>query len=496
MATRKNYSKDRNYPALREFKAVGLDPAEVAKYGAHSIGIAPKRVAGKRSGPLALVFYVSSKRPEAKLSEEERIPTTLRHVSRKDGRNRRIPTDIVETPPASFEPDPETRIRPVPGGVSGGINGSTGTIGGWVWDQTDDSIVMLSNEHVFGTTAGTDILQQGTADGGSLPADKIGDVKRGIARTLTGTNTVDASIGDPDSADIYDLSVLEIGPAVYAIDTPVLDLLVEKFGQTTEHTFGQIIDADYSTTLTSGYFFDDCIRLEPVSPSTDWSAGGDSGSLVFSQTPISTDSTIKPAVGLHFAGGGIYGVACKIQNVFSALDLTTLCSGAFAAFLDGLSESEREERETEADRSIGFSRIARYAPLPFTRRERNWARAAFRQRGFARDVQTRLRTTRRGKPLTDFVDRNRGELLTMLAKDGDVRRATVAALKPFVGGAVTTSELFDRRFTDLDAQRVKSLVRAVQRKASPELMKALKPLLATLGRAEGRSLGQIFGVKD
>jgi hypothetical protein len=180
---------------------------------------------------LSLRVYVARKRPEKSLGSAERVPDHVRFLSRKAEHEVRLETDVIETPPAQLEVDPETRIRPVPGGVSGGIAGSTGTIGGWVWDNTDDTIVALSNDHVFEHTAGVDILQQGTADGGSLPADKIGDVKRGIARSATTPNRVDCAIGDPDSSDIYDLSVLEIGPAVYATEVAVLDMLVEKYGR-------------------------------------------------------------------------------------------------------------------------------------------------------------------------------------------------------------------------------------------------------------------------
>ena len=107
----------------------------------------------------------------------------------------------------------------------------------------------------------------------------------------------------PDDSDTYDLSVHGIGPAVYATDVGVLNMLAEKHRQTTEHTCGEIQDADWSGTV-SGRLFEDCLYVDIVPPSTDWSAGGDSGSLVFSQTPIESGSSIKPVVGLHFAGGG------------------------------------------------------------------------------------------------------------------------------------------------------------------------------------------------
>ena len=89
------------------------------------------------------------------------------------------------------------------------------------------------------------------------------------------------------------------GPGVYAIATPTLDMLVEKFGQTTHHTFGEITDADLETTSTEGFSFDDQLRIDAVDPSEDWSAGGDSGSIVFAQEPTSGRDQAggRPALG-------------------------------------------------------------------------------------------------------------------------------------------------------------------------------------------------------
>lgn len=510
----KDFRNDRNFPALREYKARHDMRELLRRHGAHAVGIGPKISDGEETDKLALVFYVSAKREAGDLNEREQIPARIDFVTEKRER-RRITTDVVESAPATFEVDPEDRIRPVPGGVSGGINGSTGTIGGWVWDSTDDSIVMLSNHHVLGHTAGTDILQQGTADGGSLPGDKIGDVKRGVVRTSTGTNTVDAAIGDPDDDSIYDLSVLEIGPAVYATDEAVVNMEVEKFGQTTEHTYGKIISVDYSTFVDGTWWFEDCLRIEPISPSSDWSAGGDSGSLVFRQEPTTEGGTIKPAVGLHFAGGGIYGVACKIENVFADLDLTTLCSGAFANFLDSLNESE-SEFETEpvvADVELVDAQLTtRDLPIRVTRPRpsrpaRRWTsagtfsrhvreRAASLKpvRGLSRDVQARLQTTTGGRVLTDAVDAHRGELLTLLAKDGDVRRATVAALRPLTGDAVTTDDVLRKVVTDEDIERFERLADTVRRSGSDDLARVVDELQELAGDVRGTTLAEVFGL--
>jgi hypothetical protein len=496
-------SAKRNYSNLREYKGVEFPLHDLSVRGAHAIGIGRKYSDGKPTGQLALRYYVAKKLPTSMLGSREAIPESIRYVSRKDGRGTRLVTDVIEVPPAQFEAfDPEDRHRPVPGGVSGGISGHTGTIGGWVWDETDDTIVMLSNDHVFEHTAGVDIMQPGSADGGSLPTDKIGDVKRGIARVNSpNVNTVDCAIGDPDSSDTYDLIVHDIGPAVYAIETATLEMRVEKYGQTTEHTYGEVLDVDWSGTV-SGRLFEDCVYVDIVSPSTDWSAGGDSGSLVFSQETINADSDIKPVVGLHFAGGGTHGIECKIQNVFSDLNLTTLCAGAFAAFLDSLFETETEGELSEENElrlrtlsGLASRSVTRFTPLSFVRKERCKA-ATFRfHAGISRELQGRMLATRKGSMVTKFVDDNRAELLGMLSRNGDIRRATVAALRPFVGGATTTTDVLERKFTEQDLQRFEKLAREVERRGSKRLKPSLKIIRSLAGRAEGRSIAGILGLR-
>jgi len=498
---KKDINKHRDYRFLREYKA-GFPTLELLdRYAAHSVGIGRKIVGGKVTNQLALRVYVAKKRLAAELSSEEAIPKSMRFYSQNSEKESRLNTDVIETPPAQIEQiNPKTNIRPVPGGVSGGF-AATGTVGGWVWDNTDDTIVMLSNDHVFGHTPASDIIQRGSFDGGSTPADKIGDVKRGIARSSVTPNTVDCAIGDPDSSDIHDLTVVDIGPAVYAIEVPILDMLVEKYGRTTRHTFGEIQDTDWSGTV-SGLPFEDCLYVDIVPPSDDWSMGGDSGSLVFSQTPISENSDIKPVVGLHFAGGGTHGIECKIQNVFNSLDLTTLCAGAFAAFLDALFEAESEgmvseEAETQlrAISALAMRTPMRVIPLPFVKRERRKYRARSFYSGISRDMQKRLMANKRGRLLTDFVDNNRAELLTLLTKDRDIRRATVAALRPLLVGVTTTTDVLERRLTAEDLKRLDKLAREVSRKSGSKLKLALKVFQQFRLGVEGKSLANILRIK-
>lgn len=480
----RDVSSEERYALMREYKA-GIDVRQMlARYGAHGMGIGRKVTNGERTDTIALRFYVAKKREAADMAAGEAIPDTIGFQARHSDVRRRLATDVIEAPMARFEPvDPETNIRPVPGGVSGGIMAHTGTIGGWVWDTTDDTIVMLSNHHVFYHTPGVDIIQRGAADGGSTPADKIGDVKRGIPRTPTGTNTVDCAIGDPDDSSIYDLSVLEIGAAVYAIEVPAEEMMVEKYGQTTRHTFGEITDADWDGWIGGSggpYWFEDCLYVDARAPSADWSDGGDSGSLVFSQTPVE-DTEIKPVVGLHFAGGGTHGIVCKIQNVFNQLQLTTLCDGSFSSLLDSMfgTESEVEaEAELEPLAMLASRRVIPFSPHTLIRKEREKLRFRRPYSGISRDMQKRLMTSERGRVLADFVRQNRAELLTLFAKDGDVRRASLSAIKPLVRGAVTTTEVLERNVTGEDLERLERLSRELERRAGPKLREGLERLRA------------------
>lgn len=500
--SKKNIHTSRGYRATRELKGVSFDIDSIRPFGAHAIGIGRKRVEGEETDKISLRFYIAKKRPLKDLSANEKVPKTFRFFSRKAQRNMVVTTDVIEAPVAQLEAvNPESQVRPAPGGVSCGASGQSGTLGGWVWDATDDTVVMLSNEHVLGSVPGLEILQPSVSDGGSSPADRIGTVKRSVLRSETEVNTVDCAIGDPDASTLFDAQTLEVGAAVYEIAVPALDLLVEKFGQSSRHTFGRITDADWSGEVGTRRFAD-CVRIAPVAPSADWSMGGDSGSLVFAQSTIAEDSDIKPAVGLHFAGSGTHGFACKIQNVFAQLSLDTLSAGAFTGFLDGLFEVETEgviSEETEGGlRSLAaaaFRPPLRCAIRPFVRPELEQRRAGSFYDGISRDLLARLETAKQGRLVTGFLDRHKPELFTMLVKEGDVRRATVAALRPLVAGATTTTDVLERILTDQDLGNLDKLARELERRSTGRLQESLKMLRDLKGKAEGKSLAAILGIE-
>jgi len=478
---------------LHEF--LRTDPFQ--RYGAHAVGIGRKVIGKRATRQIALRVYVAFKVADKALPAERRVPPRIRWSPQGRPDTVTIVTDVIESPPGHVQmPDPESRIRPVPGGVSGSAMGN-GTLGGWVWDTLDDSIVILSNAHVFGYAPGEPILQPAKTDGGQLATDRIGEVKRSVAVTpvegpspwpLDQCNFVDASIGAASSSDLFDLTVLEIGPAVYATAVAAIGMAAEKTGQSTGHVQAVIDDVDYAaayqTPLSPGNWqtvaYCDLIRFVPAVAGTAVSLDGDSGAILFTPDPA---SVINPAVGLHFAGAtsGSYGVACKIQNVFTALDVDVLCAGGFAAFLDALADDGQDAEAAFA--STLFE--------PAQRRRTRWQTLRLHA-GFARDVQRRLRTSQTGGQIADFVDRHRAELLSMLISKGDVRRAAIAALRPLLRGATTTDRLFGYVLRADDLERVGRALDAASNAGSKALAGDIRRLRRKLEGRVNDSVGAVI----
>lgn len=463
---------DKQYIATRFYMKSFLRTNPFRVYGAHAVGIGFKIQGGKKTNQIALRIYTSCKRAESELAAERRVPPEFTCVLPKTNESMTIYTDVIESVPAHIQmPDPESRIRPVPGGVSGSAQ-SSGTLGAWVWDTMDDSIVMLSNAHVLGYNPGVPIIQPAATDQGQQGTDRIGEVKRSVnVSPVEGPapwpeeqcNFVDAAIGSADSSEMMDLTVLEVGPAIYITTPAEIDMPVEKMGQSTGYTEGVVVDVDYAaafdTPIGAGNWqvvgYCDLIRFETSQPGQAVTMSGDSGSIVFTPDP---DSVLNPAVGLLAWGAdnGSYGVACKIQNVFQELQVDVLCSGGYAAFLDALAEDGQ-------DPEVAF------AASIFDPKRPRPARAMRLRNGLARDVQQQLRSSKTGCDIVDFVNRHRAELLSMLLMKGDVRRSVVQALRAILRGATTTDDVFEHILCAEDLKRIELAMAMSEKHSSKEL---------------------------
>jgi hypothetical protein len=298
---------------------------------------------GEFTNEVCVQVFVQQKLAAAKLRTTEMVP---RHLAGYEGAD--IRTDVIEARIPEAQQD-TTRYRPVPGGCSIGAEAriNAGTLGGWACDEADDTIVLLSNNHVISNLDTMPVLrrivQPGRFDGGVLPADVIGRLKRHVAVNTVAnppvgvipTSVVDAAIGSIDAGINIDVDVLGIGPAIFELRAPVLNMNVQKRGRTTLLTTnGRITTVGATLACT----YRNRTRISRIQnafriTSTDgalFSDSGDSGSVIFDQAAGSLQGTL-PVVGLLYAGGTFtsgtpFTDAVDINSVFGALDLTTACT--------------------------------------------------------------------------------------------------------------------------------------------------------------------------
>ena len=291
------------------------------------LGVAEKVVENRLTGELAVKVYVRRKLLEAELRPADRIPKTI------EG----IPTDVEVSGliralllPCSI--DRRRRQTPSPCGVSIGHQAITaGTIGALVRDrgQTDNGRrYVLSNNHVLANSnssqPGDAVLQPGPADGGTLPTHQVGTLTRFVKIKFSpGTeNQLDCAIAEVTNNAVLD-EVCSVGDVAGTVK-PAREMAVWKHGRTTGLTRGVITDVnadirvDYREAGVA--FFVDQIVVRGLPPTTPFSEGGDSGSVIL-------DRPRNRACALLFAGGDAAAdltFANPIQTVLSRLRVRLL----------------------------------------------------------------------------------------------------------------------------------------------------------------------------
>ncbi|WP_147917850.1 trypsin-like peptidase domain-containing protein [Ruania zhangjianzhongii] len=216
-------------------------------------------------------------------------------------------------PPGGQLGDLRSRVRPLRPGLSiANANVTAGTLGAFVADS-DGTLYALSNWHVLaGSTtavAGDPILQPGPADGGTS-ADQVGTLDRVVALDPSAPNIVDAALAllteQQEDAGYPIGAVTSTAPADGGQQ-------VGKIGRTTGITAGRVsaveldgMRVNYGEDL-GDLTFDN--QIEVTGDQGAFSAGGDSGSLVYREDGV--------AVGLLFAGsetGGPTGTGLTFLN--------------------------------------------------------------------------------------------------------------------------------------------------------------------------------------
>jgi hypothetical protein len=470
--TRVLYAQEQNEERLLDL------PAVIA------VASGPRIRRGRQTRELCVQVFVERKRPLEAIGPAERVPEALAAAEAADT----VGTDVIEITRPQEQQQDATRYRPVVGGCSIGPEGSVsaGTLGGWACDNTDDGVVLLSNNHVISgldtMPAARRVVQPGRLDGGTLPRDVIGSLKRHVALAtvanppgapLPRVTAVDAAIGTIDVE--RDDDVLQIAPAIYELQAPAVGMDVQKRGRTTRLTNnGRIFSVNGTFTIN----YRNGTRLGRVGNtflirSTDgnqFSRAGDSGSLIFNQRAGELNGTL-PVTGLLYAGGSFgdgtpYTLACDINAVFGALNLTTVCTGVVRAILRAVFGS----REID-DAAMG--RLVR-------RKERQ-----------LRSLRaSAVRPSRFGKAFDDFVSKEAATLARVLARDDEAFGLAVRALEPWL----TRKTSLDMLETEVDADTVATVRRLT--KVLGAQAKSIQPQLdiihAAVAKAEGRTVGELL----
>jgi hypothetical protein len=216
------------------------------------------------------------------------------------------------------------RHRPLHIGTSiGHFDVTAGTLGCFVQTKSGQARI-LSNNHVLADEnrgqRGDDILQPGRYDGGRRRIDSAGVLDRFARLSKRRTNRVDCALASlADGIEFAAANLHRAGALAGTFEGSVADLdLVEKLGRTTGHTHGRVTAFEVDNVVVEydmgNLRFDDQIEIEGTRTGP-FSAGGDSGSLIFT-------SGDRLAAALLFAGsqeGGSNGAGVTYANRLAAV---------------------------------------------------------------------------------------------------------------------------------------------------------------------------------
>ncbi|MGH7573157.1 MAG: PKD domain-containing protein [Gemmatimonadota bacterium] len=225
--------------------------------------------------------------------------------------------------------NPTTKQRPAPLGFSVGHPDITaGTLGARVKDGSGN-LYILSNNHVLANSndasIGDPTLQPGPFDGGTS-ADQVGTLADFQTINFSGgNNTMDAAVSATTAANTGFATPTDDGygaPSATIIndENQVLGLNVKKYGRTTELTQGQVTEINVTVSVCYEVVFIFCTKSATFVDQLgiaggSFSAGGDSGSLIVSQSG-------NNPVGLLFAGSDTRTLANRIGPVLNRFDVT------------------------------------------------------------------------------------------------------------------------------------------------------------------------------
>jgi hypothetical protein len=280
------------------------------------VGIGEKVTSGKPTGEMCVKVFVAKKYPKGRISRSHLIPQDIGGIV----------TDVEGVGyPKKFVIAQQRRHRPVPAGVSAGLDlhaveyRFAGTLGVIVADRNDPKrFSALSNNHVLAdenrVESGAGVVQPGTLDGGKN-RDRVATLSRFVPLKFDNRrNWMDAALAVFDRGIAVDKGIWGIGDPSGS-GKPSLNLVVRKSGRTTGLTEGivralnaDILDIEYDQGMVR---MDDVIVIRGTQG--PFSKGGDSGSAI-----VDPQGRI---VALLFAGSDVVTFAIPIQRILRRLQV-------------------------------------------------------------------------------------------------------------------------------------------------------------------------------
>lgn len=279
------------------------------------------------------IVGVTKKKPKDQIPDDEILPNEV---------------DVVEIGPFKLN-NHRDKHRPILGGISGHAQTGSyaGTLGLIVYDNINDNLVALTNNHCAGylydpsydpisigstSTTGLKFSQPSPGDGG-LSVDNIGTVVRAIPYKCgisAPSNLVDAALISIDDINLPWFSILNVtvDPVVFATNITESITNFLKSGRTSFITTSSTCDStivsvsENSVNVPLGNenvstFFDDQIMIKSLK--SEFLVSGDSGSVLVK------DGDPNEILGLLFASTSNlphYAMANRIDNVSSKLNIS------------------------------------------------------------------------------------------------------------------------------------------------------------------------------
>ena len=197
----------------------------------------------------------------------------------------------------------------------------------------------MSNNHIYAdenlAAIGDDVIQPGTIDGGSSPADDIGTLAdfETIVFSTSANNVIDAAIASSTTAQLGNATPSDgYGEPQSVSISPAVGMAVMKYGRTTGETKALI--TAINATVNVGYGSEGTARFinQIVIGSRGFSSGGDSGSLIVcddetksgkgrNKKVVQGPDHLRP-VGLLYAGSSSSTIANPIGPVLTRFGVT------------------------------------------------------------------------------------------------------------------------------------------------------------------------------